>query len=41
MEDIACYYRWPPSEINRMNVDELMRWHAAAARAVEDSRRGL
>ena len=32
MEETAFSFHFPPSELARMNMKQLLRWHAAAAR---------
>ncbi|MBI0276666.1 GpE family phage tail protein [Hafnia alvei] len=30
MADIAVIFHWRPADMNAMNIDELMSWHAQA-----------
>lgn len=30
MADIAVVFHWPPSEMDVMSLEELMRWHELA-----------
>jgi len=32
MEDVAWTFGWPPSELNKLHVSDLKRWHEAANR---------
>ena len=32
MEEVAWGYHWPPSEIHRLKVSELVRWHEGLVR---------
>jgi hypothetical protein len=31
-EEVAWTFHWPPSELKKLTVSELTRWHAAARR---------
>jgi hypothetical protein len=32
MEEVAYVFHWPPSELGRLTIPQLRRWHQAAAR---------
>ena len=32
MAELAYVFKWPPSELQGMEVDDLMRWHEQAMR---------
>lgn len=40
MADLAFAFKWPPSELDAMPVDELLMWHAQVARIGNDMNKG-
>lgn len=36
VELMALAYRWPPSEAERMDVEEFLRWAKRAAQALKE-----
>lgn len=33
--EVAFIYKWPPSEIGKLTVPQLMRWHEAGRELVD------
>lgn len=39
MQEVAWTYKWPPSELHRLTVPEIVEWHDAAVRIMKTGKR--